>query len=191
MQLHYDRIDIGGEPLMNIYGLQLLSQYPVRKEDTLSANLKLDTKNYMDYDGYDADYKELSLGYNAKIEDTKQRWGASLLYSQERTADDTVLFIDRDIVALGGNYEIDLSDKFTIKTLLEYKLFSYINETLDQDLEENVRSDSQYRILAGGSYRYSKAVQLNTTVSYLNNTSTHAAYEYDKTMATLNCLWAF
>ena len=191
IQLHYDQIDIGGEALMNIMGLNVQSQYPLDQHTGLSANLKLDTKNYKDNDGYDADFKELNLGYNKKIPDSKERWGVGLLISQERTDTDTVLYIDRDIVGLNGSYEMDLSDKLTIKTLLDYKMFTYTNEQWDENLDLKKRDDSQYRILAGGSYRYTKAVQFNGSLSYLNNTSSHVAYDYDKTMATLNCMWAF
>lgn len=188
-RLHYDSIQIDKQTVLNLVGVEIGCSKPLG--NTLLGELYLRTQQKtfpLDRDK-DASFREAVLGMKKNMTGTKDLVSASLVYSTERARDSAI--IDRDITGIRGGYTWYYNDRHSFSITVGYRSFAYPKALLDQRLELSKRRDKQSNLTVGNTYKLSKNSAVNGSFSYLDNQSTHSAYQYDKMAAGVNVMVRF
>jgi tetratricopeptide (TPR) repeat protein len=188
-KIHYDAIQIDAKDVLSLTGAEIAFSMPVSNTVIGDVKLKSQQKTFAEDSNNDSAFQELSLGMKKSVTGTKDLIIASVLYSTERAKDSAA--IDRDIVGLKGGYTWVYNDRHSFNGTLGYKIFSYPEASLDENLEMTARADNQLNLSVGNTYKYSKQTMINGSVSYVDNTSSHAPYDYNKMLAGVNVMVLF
>lgn len=188
-KIHYDSVYIGGDALMSVTGLELGYSRPVTDTIIGEGKVKNQQKSFVDESNNDSAFNELTLGGKKTIRDSRDLVSGELLISTERAQD--AVTIDRDITGLKIGYSWVYSDALTYNGSINYKAIGYTRESLDQDLQYSKRADTQMTLTLGNVYKLDKTKMINGSLVYIDNASTHTAFDYTKMLAGVNLLILF
>ena len=188
-KINYDNVQIGGSALMSAMGVELGYSRPVTDTIIGEGKVKSQQKTFVDDSNNDSSYSEVTVGGKKAVVDSKDLIIGELLRSTERAKD--AVTIDRDIMGIKAGYSWVYSDALTFNGSINYKMIGYTRESLDQDLQYSKRTDTQTTLTLGNVYKLDKSKMLNGSLVYIDNASTHAAFDYSKMLAGLNLLILF
>ncbi len=188
-KIHYDNVQIGGSALMSVMGLELGYSRPVTDTIIGEGKVKSQQKTFVDDANNDSSYSEVTLGGKKAVTDSKDLISGELLLSTERATD--AVTIDRDITGVKAGYSWVYSDTLTFNGSLNYKMIGYTRESLDQDLQFTKRADTQMTLTLGNVYKLDKSKMVNGSLVYIDNASSHTAFDYSKMLAGVNLLILF
>lgn len=188
-KLHYDNVQIDSVDFLSVLGAEVKYSQPLSEQIIGEAKVKLQQKSFPDTPDNDSSFNEVSLDGKYKLKESKDYYHANLLFSSERAKDSAS--IDRDIVGLRVGYSKAFDAKNTLNSTLGYKQVNYTQESIDQNLEMAKRSDTQLKVAFQYIYKLDKKHIINGSFSYLDNASSHAAFDYDKMLAGANMMWFF
>lgn len=188
VKLHYDNIQIDAKDFMNVLGLEAKYSQPLTDRLIGEGKLKHQQKTFPDNSDNDSSFNELSLSGKQQLKESKDYYSGSLLYSTESS---DAAIIERNIIGLSIGYSKLFDAKQTLTGTLGYKMIGYAQETLDQNLKMAKREDNQLKLTVQHLYKLDKKKVITGSLSYIDNASTHAAFDYDKMLAGANMMWLF
>lgn len=188
-KFHYDTVQIDSVEFLNALGVELKYSQPVTATMILEGKIRHQQKSFPDIPDNDSSFNEVSVNGQKKIKDSKDFYSGNLLLSNERAKDSTAT--DRDILGLKAGYSKFFTPKQTVNGSVGYKTISYTKESLDENLELSKRADTQLTLSLQHIYKLDKKKVVTASFTYLDNTSSHAAFDYDKMLIGANMLWLF
>ena len=182
-QVHADQVHVGGEHYMDVTGVKVDVYKPHTQRVTGEYGAKYQSKDNIEDDGKDSSYYEMKAGAKYLLE-SKDIVGGSLTYSSENAS--VAAGNSKNTIGLKGSYSRSYTKQITGSYDLGYKLITY-----PEYGNGDSRKDAQMLLKAGGSYQYSKSVQLTGSFSYSDNGSDQEVYAYKKYLIGLNGMVIF
>lgn len=183
-----DKVYLDGTSYSHILQIGIEGIYLIDKQSTLTSALML-KRSYYDKDStLDAKAQVLSLKYRRALYDNFLflTVGTSYEDSQEVTSTRT------DVAGNAWTHKIELS-KELFKNALFSISYAHTSKKFD-DIDASFltkREDTQKNYGIGFAYTIAKDMFVNTSFNYLDQSSNHAPFSYDKTTLGINFIKSF
>lgn len=186
IKAHYDAINLAGEEIMSVVGLEMNYARPYSQNITWDTKWKYQNKDVAANDDGDSGYMELNLGMKRNDPETKDVIAFNLGISQERA--NVAANTDNDIMNLRALYTKAFSDKLSSTAGYTYKTIDYLEKS---PIDKNVRADTQHNFTLSSMYKYNLSTMINGTANYIMNDSSRDSFTYDKFQVGANVMFIF
>jgi len=183
-----DQVYLDGANYAHIVQAGIEGVYLIDKQSTLSSTLMLKRSYYDEDDTLDAKTQSLGIKYRRALYDNSLflTVGTSYENNQEVSSART------DVAGNAWTHKLELS-KELFKDALFSISYAYTSKKFDDiDLSFlSKREDKQNNYGIGLSYTLAKDMFINASLNYLDQSSNHAPFSYDKTTFGINFLKSF
>jgi TolA-binding protein len=186
----YDHVRVDQSALMDQLIFNPQYQLPIGRNQTIQVGAKwLDRQNAeASQSDRDATGIELSVNWQRLGGREDRLFSAGLLYAQEAPKSGSRPDAEFIAIALQTGYSW-LHEKWSAGVNLRYKLTDF--PIPFEDVEPVDRSDNQLGLSLNFSRNLREGHTLSSQLSWLDNSSTYAPYDYDKTTLQLNYGWSW
>lgn len=189
LPLKYSKVYLDGSSYNHSVSAFLSSTYLIDKTSTLSASLGIE-RSYNDQNSdQDSRSKSISISYKKAL---GEKQPIILSLSSAYSVSEEITDVRTDVSGSSLSYSIELSKEVLkgLNAAIGYTLIDKNYKDIDV-LFRTKREDEQDKYSLNLSYIFSKDTIISGSVSYIDNSSNHAPYIYDKTLVNLNVVKRF
>lgn len=183
-----DQVYLAGTDYSHILQAGVEGTYLIDKHSSLTSALMFKRSYYDEDDSLDAKTQSLSLKYRTALYDNFCFLTIGTLYEDNHEVSSS----RTDVAGNAWTHKLELS-KEIFKDALFSISYAYTSKKFD-DIDLSFltkREDKQNTYGVGFSYTLSKDTLVNASVNYLDQSSNHAPFSYDKTTLGINFIKSF